>query len=231
MSDPIRVLVADDHPLFRGGIIHSLNETPDIQVVGEAADGQAAVEKAHQLLPDVILMDVTMKPVGGLDALKRLTEELPVCRVIMLTVTEDEDTLLTALKAGARGYVLKGVAATDLAQVIRAVYAGEVYVTPTMAASLLIEMATGPAPSNTGAANANVDPVQMLSDQERAILELVAQGYTNKQVGQTLHLAEKTVKHYMTNILQKLQVNNRVQAALIAAKQGLLKSDNSNDRK
>jgi two-component system, NarL family, nitrate/nitrite response regulator NarL len=178
------------------------------------------------VLPDVILMDVTMKPVGGLEALKRLAEELPVCRVIMLTVTEDEDTLLTALKAGARGYVLKGVAATDLAQVIRAVYAGEVYVTPTMAASLLIEMATGPAHSNT-----NVDPVQMLSDQERAILELVAQGYTNKQVGQTLHLAEKTVKHYMTNILQKLQVNNRVQAALIAAKQGLLKSDNTNERK
>ena len=228
MSDPIRVLVVDDHPLFRGGIIHSLNDTPDIQVVGEASDGRAALEQAHQVLPDVILMDVTMKPVGGLDALKRLAEELPVCRVIMLTVTEDEDTLLTALKAGARGYVLKGVGATDLAQVIRAVYAGEVYVTPTMAASLLIEMATGPTHSS---ASANVDPVQMLSDQERAILELVAQGCTNKQVGQTLHLAEKTVKHYMTNILQKLQVDNRVKAALIAAKQGLLKSDASNDRK
>ncbi len=218
MSDPIRVLVADDHPLFRSGIIHSLNNSADITVVGEAADGKAAVEKAHELLPDVILLDVTMKPVGGVEALKRLSQELPVCKVMMLTVTEDEDTLLTTLKAGARGYVLKGIGANELAQAIRAVYAGEVYVTPTMAASLLLEMATGPT-------QPSVDPVNLLTEQERAILQLVAQGDTNKQVGQKLHLAEKTVKHYMTNILQKLQVNNRVQAALIAAKQGLVKND------
>jgi two-component system nitrate/nitrite response regulator NarL len=218
MSDPIRILIVDDHSLFRSGIIHSFDNIEDIKVVGEAADGQAAVQKAHELLPDVILLDVTMKPVGGLEALKRLAEELPVCQVIMLTVTEDENTLLTALKVGARGYVLKGVSAAELAQVVRAVYAGEVYVTPTMAASLLIELATGPSqPTN--------DLVQLLTEQERAILELVAQGYTNKQVGQQLHLAEKTVKHYMTNILQKLQVNNRVQAALIATKQGLVKGD------
>jgi two-component system nitrate/nitrite response regulator NarL len=218
MPDPIRVLIADDHPLFRSGIINSFNNTPDITVVGEAADGRAALDKAHELLPDVVLLDVTMKPVGGLDALKRLAEELPVCKVIMLTVTEDEDTLLTALKAGARGYVLKGIGAGELAQVVRAVHAGEVYVTPGIAASLLIEMATGPA-------QPSVHAVNRLTDQERAILELVAQGYTNKQVGQQLHLAEKTVKHYMTNILQKLQVDNRVQAALIAAKQGLVRKD------
>ncbi|MCC7445987.1 MAG: response regulator transcription factor [Anaerolineae bacterium] len=220
MTDPIRILVVDDHSLFRSGIIHSFDSVADIKVVGEAADGQTAVQRAHALLPDVILLDVTMKPVGGLEALKRLAEELPVCKVIMLTVTEDENTLLTALKAGARGYVLKGVSAGELAQVIRAVYAGEVYVTPTMAASLLIEMATGPSQPAS-------DPVELLTEQERAILELVAQGYTNKQVGQQLHLAEKTVKHYMTNILQKLQVNNRVQAALIATKQGLVKGDSS----
>jgi two-component system nitrate/nitrite response regulator NarL len=217
MTEPIRILVVDDHPLFRSGIIHSIEHMPDIKVVGEAADGQAAIQKAHELLPDIILLDVTMKPVGGLQALKRIAEELPVCKVIMLTVTEDEDTLLTALKAGARGYILKGVGASELSQVIHAVYAGEVYVTPTMAASLLIEMAVGPS-------QPDVHPVHLLTDQERAILELVAQGYTNKQVGQNLHLAEKTVKHYMTNILQKLQVNNRVQAALIAAKQGLVKN-------
>ncbi len=219
MSDPIRVLVADDHSLFRSGVIASLNKAPDIKVVGEAADGQAAVEKARELLPDVVLMDVTMHPTGGLEALARLSGELPFCKVIMLTVAEDEDTLLTALKAGARGYVLKGIAATDLAQVVRDVYAGEVYVTPTMAASLLIEMVSTPQQQT------NADPVQRLNDRERAILELVAQGYTNRQIGLELHLAEKTVKHYMTNILQKLQVNNRVQAALIAERQGLLKDD------
>lgn len=218
MSDTIRVLVADDHPLFRGGIIHSLNGTPDIVVVGEASDGSAAVAKAHELLPDVILLDVTMKPVGGVEALQQIAKDLPVCKVIMLTVTEDEDTLLATLKAGARGYVLKGIGASELAQVIRMIYAGEVYVTPGIAASLLIEMATGPS-------HPSVASVDMLTEQERAILRLVAQGYTNKQVGQELHLAEKTIKHYMTNILQKLQVNNRVQAALIATKQGLENSD------
>lgn len=220
MSEIIRVLVADDHPLFRSGIIHSLNNVPDIMVVGEASDGRAAVEKAHELFPDVILLDVMMKPVGGVEALQQIAKELPVCKVIMLTVTEDEDTLLTTLKAGARGYVLKGVGASELVQVIRTVNNGEVYVTPGIAASLLVEMATGPS-------HPNVAPVDMLTDQERAILGLVARGYTNKEVGLELHLAEKTVKHYMTNILQKLQVNNRVQAALIAAKQGLKNDDKS----
>jgi two-component system, NarL family, nitrate/nitrite response regulator NarL len=217
MSEPIHVLVVDDHPLFRSGIVGSLNSAPDIQVVGEASDGGEAVTKAQELLPDVVLLDVTMRPIGGLEALKRLSTELPICKVIMLTVQEDEETLLTALKAGARGYVLKGVSATDLAQVIRTVHAGEVYVTPTMAATLLIEMA------HTPQHQSDAHPTDMLSDREKAILELVAQGDTNKQIGLKLHLAEKTVKHYMTNILQKLQVNNRVQAALIAEKRGLIK--------
>lgn len=221
MSEPIRVLVVDDHPLFRDGIVHSLNNASDIQVVAQAADGREALDKARELLPDVVLLDVTMRPVGGLEALKRLSAELPIIKVIMLTVMEDEETLLTALKNGARGYVLKGISAADLTQVVRSIYAGEVYVSPSMAISLLLEMAAKPAQL----ANAASLPVDGLSERERDILELVAKGLTNKQIGQTLHLAEKTVKHYMTNILQKLQVNNRVQAALIATQQGLIKDE------
>lgn len=216
MSEPIQVLVVDDHPLFRHGIVNSLNETGDITVVGEASSGQEAIDKAHELLPDVILLDITMRPMDGLEVLRRLTAELPICRIIMLTVMEDDDTLLNALKAGAKGYVLKGVSANELAQIVRKVAAGEVYISMSMAASLLVEMAVLPPKSDA-------DPIDILTERERAILELVAQGDTNKQIGQKLHLAEKTVKHYITNILQKLQVNNRVQAALIAQQRGLLK--------
>lgn len=222
MNETIRVLVADDHELFRKGVIYSLNSTPDIEVVGEATDGGSAMQQAGELVPDIILLDVTMKPVDGLSALKQLSAELPVCKVIMLTVAEDEDTLLTALKTGAKGYVLKGVVSAELTQVVRKVHAGEVYVTPTMAASLLMEMAHASEDKQTEA-------IDQLTEREQSILELVAEGLTNRQIGEELHLAEKTVKHYMTNILQKLQVNNRVQAALMAERQGLLSNDEDED--
>jgi DNA-binding NarL/FixJ family response regulator len=218
MSDPIRVLVVDDHPLFRQGVIQSLNRASDISVVGEAEDGREALRKAVDLLPDVILLDVSMPGGGGLAAVAALSEAVPVSRVIMLTVNEDEDTLLTALKAGARGYLLKGVSGEELHRVVRSVYEGDVYVAPAMASSLLIELARPRQASVPPGGRYGMDE---LTEREREILELVAQGHTNREIGLKLFLSEKTVKHYMTNILQKLQVRSRVEAALLAQRQGL----------
>jgi DNA-binding NarL/FixJ family response regulator len=210
MIEPIRVVVADDHPLFRQGVITTLQSSTDIAVVGQAADAEEAVRVVHEEVPDVVLLDVTM-PGGGITAATRIATACPATRIVMLTVSEDEDILLAAMKSGARGYVLKGVSASDLVNIVRAVNAGEVYVAPALAWSLLREMNKPP----------TADPLADLSMRERQVLERVARGLSNQQIGQELGLAEKTVKHYMTNVLTKLQVRSRVEAALLAARVGL----------
>lgn len=208
MSEPIRILVADDHPLFREGVVHSLASERDIAVVGQATSGEEALRLAQDLLPDVVLLDVTMPGWGGLATAAKLATACPAIKVIMLTVVEDEDKLLAAFSAGARGYVLKGVSARELAEVVRGVERGEVYVSPSLAASILVAL-THSRPA---------DPLGELTEREHDILELVGEGLTNREIGERIHLSEKTVKHYITNILQKLQVRSRVEAALLAAR-------------
>lgn len=208
MSDPIRIIVADDHPLFREGVINSLGAAPDLQVVGQADNAQDAVQLVRDELPDIALLDVTMPGGGGIDAARGIASACPATRIVMLTVSEDEDNLLEAMKAGASGYVLKGVSATELAAVVRAVSSGEVYVAPSLAFGLLREMSR---PRES-------DPLAELSSRERQVLELVGNGLSNQEIGLKLGLAEKTIKHYMTNILTKLQVRSRVEAALLAAR-------------
>ncbi len=211
MSEPIRVLVADDHPLFREGVTHSLGGKADIAVVGQAATGEEALSLARDLLPDVALLDITMPGRGGLAAAAEIAVACPVTKIVMLTVSEDEDDLLTAFKAGARGYILKGVSARELTNIIQAVAAGEVYVSPSLAAGMLMEMSRGRPP----------DPLTELTERERGILQLVAEGLTNREIGERLHLAEKTIKHYMTNVLGKLHVRSRVEAALLATRRAV----------
>jgi len=213
MTEPIRIVIADDHPLFREGVFHSLAAEPDLAVVGQAESGEEALRLAMDLLPDVVLLDVGMPGWGGLATVEKLSQACPATKVVMLTVFDDEDRLLTAFKAGARGYVLKGVPARDLANIVRLVAAGDVYVSPTLAAGMLREL-TGKRPQ---------DPLSELSDREREVLSLVAEGLTNREIGERVHLAEKTVKHYMTNILGKLRVRSRVEAALLATRQNALK--------
>ena len=206
MSDKIRIIVADDHPLFREGVVKTLAREADIDVIAEASSGEEAVEQAVDLLPDLAILDLTMPGIGGITATIQMSERCPATTVLVLTVSEDSDDLLQALKAGARGYVLKGVSGRELVQAVRSVIAGEVYITPALAAGILSEMTR----------NDPADPFKNLTDREHEILQLVAGGLTNREIGAQLYIAEKTVKHYMTNVLQKLQVRSRVEAALLA---------------
>ena len=211
MSEAARILVADDHPLFRDGVVHTLSAESDFDVIAEAGNGEEAVDLAVDHLPDVALLDLAMPGGGGIAATMAIVAQCPSTAVLVLTVSEDPDDLLQALKAGARGYVVKGVPGVGLVHAVRAVLAGEVYVTQTLASGILHEM-TRSEPSS---------PFDQLTPREQEILSLVADGLTNREIGERLYLAEKTVKHYMTHVLRKLQVRSRVEAALLAQRREL----------
>jgi RNA polymerase sigma factor (sigma-70 family) len=213
MSDKIHVVIADDHTLFREGLAGIISANEDFEVAGQAGTLQEAVQLARDLLPDIILLDIDM-PGGGLEAARIVAEDCPVTRIVILTSSEEDDHLISALKIGARAYILKGVAARELLRILRAVSAGESYVPPMLAASLLLEMREAHSQQKQAAS-----PLDELTPREREILEGLAAGLSNKEIGEKLFLSEKTVKHYMTNILQKLQVRNRVEAALLAQKE------------
>ncbi len=208
MVSSTRIIIADDHPMFREGVVHSLENEQDIEIIGQASSGEEAFEILEEKLPDLILLDITMPGEGGIATTRRIAAKYPVIKIIILTGSEDDDDLLEALKAGARGYVVKGIAAKELVNAVRAVAGGGTYISPEMANNLMQDL-NNPQSS---------DPLSELSEREHQILGLVAQGMTNRDIGDQLHLTEKTIKHYMTNILEKLHVSSRVQAALIAQK-------------
>jgi len=206
MPRTIRVLLAEDHPIFREGIAEALGAAPDFEVVAQAESGEAALEMAYRLQPDMVLLDISMPGMGGIAAAREIAASAPGVRIMMLTVSENHDSLLTALKAGAHGYVLKGVSASELRAITRRVAGGEAYVPPALAAEMLTELSHPHPP----------DSLAELTARETDVLKLLAQGLTNREIGEQMHLAEKTIKHHMTSILQKLHVRSRTEAALIA---------------
>jgi len=209
MMEPIRIVIADDHPLYREGVARSLSEDAGISVVGQAQDALGAAELALRLQPDVVLLDVSMPHGGGLAALRQIMLMAKPPKVAMLTASEEDDVVMQALKAGALGYILKGVGSRDLVAVVKDLANGQSYVSPALAGRILNAM-------RSGAAARAANPIDDLSKREEDILRLVAEGKSNKEVGLALELQEKTVKHYMTSILQKLHVRNRVEAAVYA---------------
>jgi DNA-binding NarL/FixJ family response regulator len=215
IEEKLRVVIVDDHALFREGLATILEAQDDIEVVGQGGNAEDAVRLARDLLPGIILLDIDM-PGGGLEAARRIASELPVIKIAVLTASEADDHLISALKTGARAFILKGVAARELLRILRIVAAGESYVPPALAASLLMELREPEKRSQKPSDN----PIDDLTVREREILENLAGGLSNKEIGEKLFISEKTVKHYMTNILQKLQVRNRVEAALLAQKVG-----------
>lgn len=212
MSDKWRVVIVDDHPLFREGVARSIDESEQFEVVGEGDCADRAVELVESLMPDIVCLDISM-PGGGIEAARKIGVAFPAVNIVMLTVSEVDDDVGMALEAGASGYVLKGVSASQLIEALSGVAGGKSYISPELAARLLSSMRV--------AKPENDHPIDSLTHREVQILELVATGMSNKEVGSELNLQEKTVKHYMTNILQKLHVRNRVEAAIIAREKGL----------
>lgn len=218
MPDTLRVLIADDQKLMRAGLRTLLELEPDIEVVGEAENGRQAVEAARQLRPDVVLMDVRMPELGGVEATRALRTELPEVHVLILTTFDDDAVVFEGLRAGASGYLLKDVSGEELAAAVRSVAAGGAVIGPSVAGRVLGQFARL-APEDGSGQRALLEP---LSEREREILALVAEGLSNPAIARRLRLAEGTVKNYVSRILQKTGTEDRTQAALRARELGLV---------
>ncbi len=216
MADAIRVLIVDDHAVVRQGLRAFLQTQDDVDVVGEAADGEEAVRKVRELVPEVVLMDLVMPKLDGIAAIREMRFLSPSTKVIVLTSFADDEKVFAAVKAGAAGYLLKDVQPQELGEAIRTVYRGEAQLHPTVAAKLMQEVA------ESGRQPAALDS---LTDREMDVLRLIAQGMSNKEIALELGVAEKTVKTHVSNILQKLHLADRTQAALYAVRERLVDLD------
>lgn len=213
---PLRLLLVDDHILFRKGLARLLDAQPDFQVVGEASDGAEGVEKARALRPDVVLMDLRMPVCDGLEATRQIKRELPGTRVVILTVSEDDQDFLAAIRYGADGYLVKSIRPEVLFQELRGLAQGEAPISREMASKLIRQMV------HRERMIAPEDLPETLSEREREVLALLAEGLSNEEIARELNIAVNTVRNHVRNILEKLGVRNRVQAAVYAVRCGLM---------
>jgi DNA-binding NarL/FixJ family response regulator len=211
---PIRLLIVDNHTLFRQGLVSLLQSEPGLQVIGEAAGGEEALKLAQELQPDVVLMDVKMPGMDGVEATRRLLEAMPHARVLMLTVSEEEENLFAAIQAGARGYILKNADADELLQAIQRVHAGEAMLSPLMTFRLLQALRSGGVPT--------LSSELPLTSREQDVFQLLVQGASNRQIAQSLMITENTVKTHVRNILEKLELRSRSEVAAYARRLNLI---------
>lgn len=216
MTKKISVFIADDHSIIRKGVAAMLEVVPDIQVIGEAGNGREAVERVRELKPDVVLMDLVMPEIDGIEAIKQITQSQPGVRILVLTTFAGEDKIFPAIKAGALGYHLKDSGAAELVDAIRQVYRGESSLHPTIARKVLQELVRPVVETPT------VDP---LTQREVEVLKLVAQGLENDEIAEKLVISEATVRTHVSNIMGKLHLASRTQAALYALREGLASLD------
>lgn len=208
----IRIVIVDDHELLREGIKAMLSREADLEVVGEAADGRTALTRCKELTPDVVVLDLRLPDMDGVEVCQQLQQELPQTAVLMLTTFTDADLVLAAVKAGAKGYVVKDVLGMDLKRSIRSVSRGEVAMDPKVVGHLIQHMRSP--------AQEKEEEKTPLNRQQLAIIRLVAQGYTNREIAEQMFLSEKTVKGYLAEALRRMEVKNRVEAAMLASRKG-----------
>ncbi|MFQ5852643.1 MAG: response regulator [Candidatus Binatia bacterium] len=226
MEHTIRVLLVDDHAIFRKGLASLLLERSDFELLAEAETGSEAVRKAREHLPDLILMDIYMPEMDGLDATRQIKEEMPSTKIVMLTVSEEDHNLFEAIKGGAEGYLIKNVKPQELFEMLRGVFRGEAPLSRPIATKILKGLADE--------IDRKLGPVRgpSITHREREVLELVARGHANKEIAAALYISESTVKKHLRNILEKLHLENRVEAAVYALKKGIVsKSPASGSKK
>ena len=214
--DPIQTLLADDHTLFRKGVRTILDQMEQIDVVGEAATGEEVVSQARKLVPDVILMDIKMPGMSGIEATRQILKEHPHIGVVLVTMFDDPESVFSGMRAGVCGYVLKEAEPEELQRAVEAAYRGEVILCPRIAKRVLDHFGTGERDRQTGV------PYEHLTHRELEVLQLAAEGRSNKEIAARLVISEKTVKNHIANIFSKLQVNDRTQAILYALRKGLV---------